>query len=223
VPGSAVFGTLKMPVVVSKLEPAVGAAVCVKVTLLVVAGLAPVVSLLKTFSVVAVPNGVTVLSLSASMMLMLALLALLALLVSFTALVVPATVTAVAVVSVPPAVPGMTTVSGQVRVAPAGKLAAVPLLATQAPTVTVAPTVGVLAVQVAVFAVAPAAALVQIKLPVKVAPGAAVAGKPVIALVMSGRRGLVTKQLAGAVQVGPPVGTTLLLTLVVAAAVTLAV
>jgi hypothetical protein len=79
----------------------------------------------------------------------------------------------------------MSTVSGQVRVAPTGKAAAVPLLATQAPTVTVAPAIGVVAVQVALVAVAPATALVQTKLPVNVAPGAAVAGKPVMALVMS--------------------------------------
>jgi hypothetical protein len=181
-----VFGTLNTPVAVSKVEPAVGATVCVKVTFAGVAPVAPVAwSLLKTLRVVAVPNGVLVLSVSASMMFTVALLALLAVLVSLTALVVPATVTAVGVVSVPPAGPGITTVNGQVRVAPTGKAAAVPLLATQAPTVTVAPKIGVVAVQVAVFAVAPAAALVQIKLPVNVAPGAAVAGKPLMTLVMS--------------------------------------
>ena len=80
----------------------------------------------------------------------------------------------------------MTTVNGQVSVAPTGKEAAVPLLATQAPTVTVAPAgVPAVAVQVALVAAVVVETLVQTKLPVRLAPGAAVAGKPVICTLMS--------------------------------------
>ena len=85
--------------------------------------------------------------------------------------------------------PGMVTVNGQVRVAPAGKDAALPLLATQAPTDTVAPAgVPAAAVQVALVAAVVAETLVQTKLtpgPDRTAPGAAVAGKPLIATLMS--------------------------------------
>jgi hypothetical protein len=159
------------------------------VTLAVVAPVAPLAwSLPKTLTLPAVPNGVLALSLTASIRLTLPLLGLLAVFaaVSLVALVVPAIVTAVTPMSPGAAgLLGIVTLNGQIRVAPTGKAAAVPLLATQAPTVTVAPTIGVVAVQVAFVAVAPASALVQVKVPVTVAPGDAVAGKPVMALVMS--------------------------------------
>ena len=186
-PGAAVFGTVKMPVVVSNV-PTVGATLCVMVTFVVSAVVVTLAwSLLKTFSVQAVPNGVVALSLTASMMLTLALLALFSAFaaVSLVALVVPATVTAVATTLLSTGLAGSVTLSVQVSVAPAGKAAAVPLLAAQAVTVTVAPAIGVVAVQVASVAVAPASALVQVKTPVTVAPGAPVTGNPVIALVMS--------------------------------------
>ena len=147
-------GTLKTPVSGSKVEPVVGAAVCVRTTFVVLAAVVPLVwSLLKTFRLVAVANGVVVLSLTASIRFTVALVVLLVATLSLVALVAPLTPTLVGVVSLPPAVPGMTTVNGQVRVAPAGKEAAVPLLATQAPTVTVAPAgVPAVAVQVALVA-----------------------------------------------------------------------
>ena len=180
-------GTLKTPVSGSKVEPVVGATVCVRTTFVVVAAVVPLVwSLLKTFRLVAVANGVVVLSLTASIRFTLALVVLLVATLSLVALVAPLMPTLVGVVSLPPAVPGMTTVNGQVRVAPAGKEAAVPLLATHAPTVTVAPAgVPAVAVQVALVAVVVVETLVQTKLPVRLAPGAAVAGKPVIATLMS--------------------------------------
>ena len=50
VPGAAVLGTLNTPVAGSKVEPVVGATVCVRVTFVVVAAVVPLVwSLLKTF------------------------------------------------------------------------------------------------------------------------------------------------------------------------------
>ena len=190
VPGAAVLGTLNTPVSGSKVEPVVGATVCVRVTFVVVAAVVPLVwSLLKTFRLVAVANGVVVLSLTASIRFTVALVVLLVATLSLVALVAPLTPTLVGVVSVPPAVPGMVTVNGQVSVAPIGKEAAVPLLATQAPTTTVAPAgVPAVAVQVALVAAVVVETLVQTKLtpgPDRTAPGAAVAGKPLIATLMS--------------------------------------
>ena len=190
VPGAAVAGTLKTPVSGSKVEPVVGATVCVRTTFVVVAAVVPLVwSLLKTFSVAAVANGVVVLSLTASIRFTVALVVLLVATLSLVALVAPLMPTLVGVVSVPPAVPGMVTVNGQVSVAPTGKEAAVPLLATQAPTVTVAPAgVPAVAVQVALVAAVVVETLVQTKLtpgPDRTAPGAAVAGKPLITTFMS--------------------------------------
>ena len=183
-------GTLKTPVSGSKVEPVVGATVCVRTTFVVVAAVVPLVwSLLKTFRLVAVANGVVVLSLTASIRFTVALVVLLVATLSLVALVAPLTPTLVGVVSVPPAVPGMVTVNGQVSVAPTGKEAAVPLLATQAPTTTVAPAgVPAVAVQVALVAAVVVETLVQTKLtpgPDRTAPGAAVAGKPLIATLMS--------------------------------------
>ena len=124
-PGAAVAGTLNTPVAVSNVEPAVGATVCVKVTLVVVAVVVPVAwSLLKTLRVVAVPNGVVALSLTASIRFTVALVVLLVATLSLVALVVPSTPTLVCVVSVPPAVPGMVTVNGQVMVPPGKTLVA---------------------------------------------------------------------------------------------------
>ena len=66
-PGGAVFGTLKSPVAGLKVEPAVGATVCVTVTLAGVAPVMPVAwSLVSTFKVAAVANGVVRLSVTAS-------------------------------------------------------------------------------------------------------------------------------------------------------------
>ena len=126
-------------------------------------------------------------SFTASMIATDAVLALLVVRISLAAPVLPSTTTAVGVTLLSAGFAGMTTLKVQVKVAPAGKAAAVPLLATQLPdtTVAVAPVVSVLAVQVALIAVLPAAALVQVMVPVTVEPGAAVAGRPVIALVRS--------------------------------------
>ena len=148
------FGTLKSPVAGLKVEPAVGATVCVTVTLAGVAPVMPVAwSLVSTFKVAAVANGVVRLSVTASIRATVALVVLLPVTLSLVALVAASMPTLVCVVLVPPAVPGMVTVNGQVRVAPAGKDAALPLLATQAPTDTVAPAgVPAAAVQVALVA-----------------------------------------------------------------------
>jgi hypothetical protein len=99
---------------------------------------------------------------------------------SFDAPAVPVTTTAVNGVSLPPGVPGTTGVTGHVSVAPTGRLAAVPLLATHAPVVTPVP----LARHVASVAT-PGPLLVQVIVPVTVLPGAATAGRPVIAETMS--------------------------------------
>ncbi len=184
------FGTLKSPVAGLKVEPAVGATVCVTVTLAGVAPVMPVAwSLVSTFKVAAVANGVVRLSVTASIRATVALVVLLPVTLSLVALVAASMPTLVCVVLVPPAVPSMVTVNGQVRVAPAGKDAALPLLATQAPTDTVAPAgVPAAAVQVALVAAVVAETLVQTKLtpgPDRTAPGAAVAGKPLIATLMS--------------------------------------
>ena len=181
------FGTLKSPVAGLKVEPAVGATVCVTVTLAGVAPVMPVAwSLVSTFKVAAVANGVVRLSVTASIRATVALVVLLPVTLSLVALVAASMPTLVCVVLVPPAVPGMVTVNGHVREAPAGKDAALPLLATQAPTDTVAPAgVPAAAVQVALVAAVVVETLVQTKLPVRLAPGAAVAGKPVIATLMS--------------------------------------
>ena len=161
------LGTLNTPVAGSKVEPVVGATVCVRVTFVVVAAVVPLVwSLLKTFRLVAVPNGVVVLSLTASIRFTVALVVLLAgchVVVGRAGRAVDANAGRCRVV--PPAVPGMVTVNGQVSVAPTGKEAAVPLLATQAPTTTVAPAgVPAVAVQVALVAAVVADTLVQTKL-----------------------------------------------------------
>ncbi len=130
-----------------------------------------------------------------------ALVVLLPVTLSLVALVAASMPTLVCVVLVPPAVPGMVTVNGQVRVAPAGKDAALPLLATQAPTDTVAPAgVPAAAVQVALVAAVVAETLVQTKLtpgPDRTAPGAAVAGKPLIATLMSAAAPTVMVAVAG--------------------------
>ena len=103
------FGTLKSPVAGLKVEPAVGATVCVTVTLAGVAPVMPVAwSLVSTFKVAAVANGVVRLSVTASIRATVALVVLLAALLSLVALVVPVNVTETGVVSVPPAVPGVT-------------------------------------------------------------------------------------------------------------------
>ena len=94
VPAAALLGTLKSPVTGLNVEPAVAAVTTVIVTFVVVAGFAPFWSFVSTFTVVAVPNGVFALSLSASMMAMLAALALLLVTVSLLAPVVPVIATA---------------------------------------------------------------------------------------------------------------------------------
>ena len=129
-------------------------------------------------------------SLVASITLTVVVLVLLATLPSLVALVLLATPTLVGAVSVPPAVPGMVTLIGHVKVPPGMTLAKVlPALATHAPvTLTDKAPAGTPAatVQVApVAAAVAAAALVHTTLPVKTAPGPAVTGKPVMALVMS--------------------------------------
>ena len=74
--------------------------------------------------------------------------------------------------------PGITTVTRQVSVAPAGSAAADPLEAVQTPVVTVAPAgAPALATQLALLAV-DAPTLVQVIVPLTVAPGAATTGKP---------------------------------------------
>ena len=121
-----------------------------------------------------------------------ALALLLAVLPSLAALVLPLTPTLICATSVPLlAVPGMVTVIGQVIVPAAGTLAAEPpALYVQTPlAATVAP-VGVPAanVQVGLLAAVVAAMLVHTTLtptPLKIAPGPAVAGKPLITTLMS--------------------------------------
>jgi hypothetical protein len=122
----------------------------------------------------------------ASMRLMGVAAVLLVVTLSLSAPVFAATPTLVCGVSVPPKVPGMVTLIGHVRVAFKGKLAAVPLLATQGPvTTTVAPAgVPALAVHVALGAAA-GPALVHTTLPLSTAPGLAMAGKPDTATLMS--------------------------------------
>jgi hypothetical protein len=122
----------------------------------------------------------------ASIRLRVVLVALLAGTLSLSAPAVPATPTLVCGVSVPPAVPGMVTRMGQVKVAFSGKLAAVPLLATQGPvTTTVAPAgVPAAAEQVALVATE-GPPFVHTTLPFNTAPGLAATGKPVMAGVMS--------------------------------------
>ena len=117
-----------------------------------------------------------------------ALVVLLATLPSLVALVVPSTPTLVCVVSVPPAVPGIVTVIGQVIVPAAGTLAAEPpALYVHTPLATTAAPAGKPAANVHVGFVAAvlAATLVHTTLPLNTAPGPAVAGKPVIATLMS--------------------------------------
>ena len=153
-----------------------------------------------------VPASWLALSLSASMIEMIALVLLLPPVVvppllSLTAPVVPVTVTSIGVVSAPPRVPGITTVIGQVRVAPTGKLAAVPAEATQVPVVTVAPLLPVV-VQVAVVALA-GPALVHTIVPVTLAPGAATAGRPESTGLMSELTGVaVTVKVGDAAIIG---------------------
>ena len=181
------FGTLKSPVAALNVEPRVGATVCVSTTLPVVAVSAPFWSLLRTFNVTAVPNGVFTLSLMASITLIATAVVLFKALPSLVALVAPFTPTLVCAVSVPPAVPGIVTVNGHVIVPFASTLAALlPALNTQAPGVTVAPagTPGA-AVHVALVAAVVADTLVQVNVPFNTAPGPAVNGKPVIATLMS--------------------------------------
>jgi hypothetical protein len=152
-----------------------------------------------------VPPFTTAVSLSASMIVIRLVVLLLPPvpvppLLSLVAPVVPVTVTSSASVSVPPAVPGIKTVIGQLKVAPTGRLAAVPLEATHSPGVTVAPLLPVV-VQVALVAAA-GPALVHTMLPVTVAPGAAVVGKPVMTGLMSE-----TKTVIGALAAVPVVAT----------------
>ena len=132
-----------------------------------------------------VPPGPLAVSLTASITLIGVVVVLLAALVSLVAPVVPSTPTVVCAVSVPPDVPGIVTVIGQVKVAAAGRAAAVPLEAVQAPVVTVAPAgTPALATQVAAVAVA-GPPLVQVIVPVNTAAGDAVTGRPVMATLMS--------------------------------------
>ena len=179
---------MKLPVVASNVEPAVAAVMVVIVEFVAVAGFVPTVSLVRTLTEPAVPNGVVALSASASMTAMLVAVVLLAVLPSLVALVVPATPMLVCVTSVPLlAVPGIVTVIGQVMVPFGATLAALlPALKTQVPVVTVAPAgVPAAAAQVAVVAAVAVATFVQTTLPVKTAPGPAVAGRPVMATLMS--------------------------------------
>jgi hypothetical protein len=120
------------------------------------------------------------LSLTASISATDPLLPLFAVFVSLLAPVVPLTATDVSVVSVPPTVPGITTVIPQVSVAPIGRLAALPELATHDPVLTPLP----LATQLA-FVAAAGPLFVQVIVPLTVLPGAATAGSPLIAEVMS--------------------------------------
>jgi hypothetical protein len=151
----------------------------------VVAGFAPLVSLLSTLSVAAVPNGVVALSLTASIRLIVRLVVLLPALPSLAAPVVPVTPTLVCVVSVPPAVPGIVTVIGQLIVPPAAKLAT-GKAGVHVPTTTVAPAgTPAAAVHVGFVAAAPPAAFVHVNVPLSTAPGEATVGNPVIATLMS--------------------------------------
>ena len=189
-PAGAVAGTVKLPVVGSNVEPTVAGVNTVIVVLVVVAGLAPTVSLVSTLTEPAVPNGVLALSLTASITAIVALVVLLPATPSLVALVAPFTPTLVCAVSVPPTVPGIVTVNGQVMVPFGSTLAALlPALNTQAPVVTVAPAgVPAAAVQVAFVAAVTVERLVHTTLtvaPERTAPGAAVAGRPVIATRMS--------------------------------------
>jgi hypothetical protein len=104
---------------------------------------------------------------------------------SLPAMVAPSTPTLVTATLLSAGLPGMVTVIAQVMAVLAARLA-VGSVGLQAPTTTVAPgsVLDAVAVQVGlVAAVAPM--LVQTTLPVKMAPGPAVAGKPVIATFMS--------------------------------------
>ena len=110
---------------------------------------------------------------------------LLAALVSLVAFVVPSTPTVVSGVSVPPSAPGITTVTRQVSVAATGNAAAEPLDAVHTPVVTVAPAgTPAVATQVALMAVE-VPTLVQVIVPLTVAPGAATVGRPAMATLMS--------------------------------------
>ena len=151
----------------------------------VLAGLAPVVSLARTLRLAALPGAVARLSASASIRASVALVLLLAALLSFAAPVLAVTPTLVCGVSLPPNVPGMVTVIGQLIAAPTAKVA-VGRLGVQLPTTTLAPAgVPAVAVQVGLLAAVVLEMLLQVTLPVSTAPAAAVAGRPVIATLMS--------------------------------------
>ena len=150
-----------------------------------VAAATPTVSLVKSGMLPPAMEPTVPLSLTASITLIGVVVVLFAAFVSFVALVVPNTPTVVCAVSVPPTVPGMVTVIGQVNVAAFGRAAAVPVEATQAPVTTVAPAgTPVLATQVALVAVA-GPPFVQVIVPFSTAPGDAVTGRPVMATLMS--------------------------------------
>ena len=207
VPGVVFAATVMVPLAFITMLPVAGGVLTVpgvSVTLadgVSAAPATPTVSLPSTDVAVvppATPPILPRLSFSASMMATEPLLPLLPVTVSLLAPVVPVTATAVSGVSPPPAVPGITIVTGQVSVAPTGKLAAVPALATQAPVLTPTP----LATQVALVATA-GPLLVHTMLPVTVLPGAATAGT-VMALTMSA---LVSETTIVTIAVSHAVGT----------------
>ena len=184
-PAGALAGTVNRPVTGSKVEPAVAGVTTLIVVLVALAGFAPLVSLVSTLTEPALPNGVLTLSFNASITATVAEVALLALLPSLVAPVLPFTPTLVCVVSVPPAVPGIVTVIGQMMVPPAARLAT-GSAGVQLPTLTVAPAgVPAAAVHVGLVAAVVVATLLHVKVPVNTAPGPAVPGKPVIDTLMS--------------------------------------
>ena len=134
------------------------------------------------------PNGVVMLSFSASITASVTLALLLATLPSLAALVAPFTPTLVCAVSLPPLAPGIVTVIGQLIVPPAGTLAAEPpALYVHTPLATTVAPAGTPAanVQVGLLAAVATATLVHTTVPFNTAPGPAVNGRPVTATLMS--------------------------------------